>query len=519
MKLRIGLTQPSMVWERLLAQEGVPHTVIRPDGEIDAREHSVVVVTRAPGEGESRAILRYLKGGGAILSCADYVGGLPGLASRAKHVRYLVGDHDPLFPDLELLDLDMDCRIPREATHLRTNDNSAAVFAGELEGGHAVILPVDPGRGMADTRRADRSFYAEGERLPWETVSRVSKGGLRRLVVRAIEHLHHRRGLPYVHLWYYPDGAESVFSFRIDSDAAPQADVDALRRVAQEWSAPLTWFLDVASHESWLHRFRDFEGDEIGVHCYEHRVKPDRGFNSMNIQRALDALRKVGFLPEGYAAPYGYWDPGLGEVIDSMGFTYSSEFSWSYDSLPMAPVTEARAYHTLQVPIHPVCIGSMLRSGFTSGAMERYFARSIEEKLARREPLMFYHHPTHREWSVLGSLFADVRRREIPAMTMGSFARWWLERGKLLPGLTVAEDEISVGWEGGIEPSPALHVRISEPTGGEAIVPAEPSIRRSSLVRGDRALRAAPDDIRRVRDFDPRQYLNRLHTAVTRTLR
>jgi hypothetical protein len=137
------------------------------------------------------------------------------------------------------------------------------LISDRLYRGHIIALPFDPSELVVDARSEVRSFYSPAGRLPFETVSLVSKGTLRLLTSECLEILHHRRGLPYVHLWYYPYGAKSIFCFRVDTDEGSKEQITALRQLAQRNSIPMTWFLDVKSHISYLQLFAEMKDQEI----------------------------------------------------------------------------------------------------------------------------------------------------------------------------------------------------------------------------------------------------------------
>jgi len=213
-----------------------------------------------------------------------------------------------------------DGTAPREANCCRTHENSFAIFAGELLGGVAVVLPFDPGNVMQDFRASERYFYADPERLPSERVSRVAKGEVLHLV---------HSSLAYVHTCgdslrsIVPDaaGCKNVFAFRIDTDKGTREEIDALDVIAGEYRMAFSWFLDVKSHEDWLSRFRAMEGQEIGLHCYEHRVYLDALKDGANIRRGITAMKAAGLVPRSYAAPFGFWSPDLARIVDEWGLT------------------------------------------------------------------------------------------------------------------------------------------------------------------------------------------------------
>jgi len=515
MNLRVGLIGMSPGWVELLSQAGVPVLCpIPPDSSRDA--FSVIVATRRLSPDESHFVRNYLREGGAVLGSSLFLEGLIGRTEEPVQLTYLVPEKEGGIGGISLLDVECTGWLPREANRMRTSENVYAVFAGELLGGLAVVPPFDPGAGMEDFRAAERYFYARQERLPSERVSRVSKGELLHFVVRALEFLHHARGIPFAQLSPIPAGTTGAFAFRIDTDAGTRSEIDDLYAISRDLHVPFSWFLDAGSHRSWLDRFAEMERQEIGLHCFEHRIYLDAAKDEENIRRGIAAMKAAGLAPASFAAPFGFWSPDLGRAIDKAGFRYSSEFAWAYDALPHFPVSAAGRFSTLQVPVHPVAIGGLLRSGYSSVQMMEYFRSVVAGKLLRREPLFFYHHPGHRHWDVVRDLCEHIVERGARPLTMGEFAAWWQSRRSLRPVFRVVGESVLTSVEEN-SASPRncnVDVRISRKGGKEVIVP---------LTGDDRGgeshglpLYSPPSDIVRTREFDLRGEIGRRFTRLQR---
>ena len=521
MNILIGLIAPGRAWEDLCLQEGVPFTTVDLSTFSDVERCSILVINRSLNSDERKSVQAYLEKGGAVLGSAAEMDGVAGTTSWKSRVEYMVPDEEAVFGEVSLMDIGKDCSIPREANALRIQTNSLALFAGPLLGGHAIILPFSVAELSGDNRVADKSFYASSDRLPSERVSLVSRGELRHLLHRSFEYLHHIRGIPYIHLWYFPEGSKNIFAFRVDTDGAPRKDIDDLYRIARDHDIPLTWFLDVKSHEDWLHHFAFMADHEMGVHCYEHLVYPDVQSNLVNIGRAKHLMEVAGVTPVGFAAPFGSWNTALAEVTDKLGFSYASEFSFAYDTFPCYPLNNAIAFSTLQVPIHPICIGSLRKVGYSGRHMMEYFSMTAKRKLDRYEPLFFYHHPSHQRWEVVRSLFEFVKDRSITAMTLGRYASWWERRLSCRwEGFYVVEGEkpvIHVVSDGRIGADHWLH--LTKPEGSESFTPFAGVLDLRALHWVPTPASRAPADIRRIRDFDPRKMLRDVYERMVRRLR
>jgi hypothetical protein len=522
-RIYVGLVGASRAWEQVFLQEGVPYGSVDLRAGLLKENCSVLVVNRSLSGAERDCVEQYLREGGALLGSVHSLSQISGIGSRKERVDYILSEHDMIFLDVSLMDLAVVGEISKEANMLRTQADTNAVFAGPLGGGYAVALPFDLDEALFDTRVANKNFYARIERLPSERVSLVSKGEVRHLVHRSLEYLHHVRGMWYAHLWTFPGENENIFVFRVDTDRSQRTEIDALYEIARRRQCSLSWYLDVRSHEGWLKHFQTLVSQEFGVHCYEHQVFPTVDANLKNIARATREMHSAGLHPQGFAAPFGIWTPELAQSLDRLGFEYSSEFSYAYDTFPLYPELPAGRCTTLQVPIHPICIGSLLRVGYSDSQMKEYFKMVIDYKWLRNEPLFFYHHPLHGQWSVAEMIFDCVLQYPVQNMTLGEYARWWKRREMLKmtidvesAGITSILSSSSAG--GG---AADVRLRVSNPRGDYAFVPLEGRTGLTSAANWSQtsAPLPPPSDIRRIREFDLRGMLGNLYTTMTRKSR
>ncbi len=519
MRLRAALIGPSRGWEQLLLQEGFPFAIADLEKEDLGQEYSLVVVHRPLTGREAGIVSEYLARGGALLGDASACRGVSGMESRDEFIEYLVGDGSLPFRSLALADIGLPGSIAAEALAVRTQQNSFAVFAGPVGRGWGVLLPFAPDLAVMDGRAHAKSFYAPFDRLPSENVSTVAKGEVRHLIREALTYLHACRGIPYAHLWYFPGEARNVFAFRVDSDAAPRSAVDRLYDLSRRHDVPLTWFLDVKSHEPWIQHFAAMTGQEFGVHCYDHRVSGDRAANAENFRKAKAVMEAVGFHPEGFAAPFGIWNPGLADVTRELRFRYSSEFACAYDTLPFHPAS-IRGTGVLQIPIHPICPGSLRRAGCADHRMLQYFSLVASWKIARREPLIFYHHPSHESWETVESILSLAGLPGVRPVTFGGYARWWERRTGIRPDLRIERGWLTVDrTSGGMLAESDVMVRVVMPDGREALISPGERLDLELLRWEDPPVFSPPGDLRRMREFDPRRMLGDLYTSMLRRMR
>ncbi len=350
-------------------------------GEFEFDAFSAVVAGDAINEKDVECIRTYLEAGGGVLCSGRVFARVSGTPCREEKVRYISPEPNSEFSGIGFIDISAPCCVPAQAATGRDQSAKSMIFVGEYGGGRVVVLPFDAGEIVLDGRVMTKSFYASRGRLPFEKVSLVTKNGVRRLVARSLELLHHLRGLPYVHAWYFPSGARSLFALRIDTDYSGESEIEHLSRTLHACGVPLTWFVDVKSQEKIITSYAKMEGDEIGIHCYNHITYGDYRRNVDNIRAAAAILEMHGMEARSFAAPYGTWNEGIARAVEHCGFEYSSEFSYDYDNFPSFPLLEGEYSRTLQVPVHPISIGSLRRQGFSEQEMTEYFHDAVKTQV------------------------------------------------------------------------------------------------------------------------------------------
>ncbi len=499
MNLKIGILGGHTGWHTLLQQIGVPHTIVRDSLLPD--EFSVVVVSDMVDDRESEMLRQYLALGGAVLCSVKVYARIRQITAQLGHIDYLYPTYNSVFHSLGIVDIYARCQLAWNANELKTDHGNFAAHVGINADDLVVALPFDPAALVLDQRTAVKSFYSPESRLPFETVSRVSKGEIRALVLRCLEILHHRRGLPFVHLWNFPNGARSLFCLRIDTDNGTDEQLRDLSLIIHRNGISATWFIDTKNHAKSLNAFAEMYGQELGVHCFNHQTFPDYESNVQNIRKAQTLLRNSGFHIQGFASPFGKWNNELGRAIVDCGFEYSSEFSYNYDDLPSSPQLKNQE-GVLQVPIHPICIGSLKRQGYKSEQMIRYFASIVERKIAVSEPIIFYHHPRDLHLDALEWLFQEMRYKKVPVKTMSEFAWWWKMRIASIPELQYANGKVRLN---SAQSDKSVYVRLSQPNGTEAIIPYSKQIVLETVKWESKSSAwNLPDDYLRARRFNYR---------------
>jgi hypothetical protein len=277
-------------------------------------------------------------------------------------------------------------------------------------------------------------------------------------------------------LSYYPKGFRSVATFRVDCDKSDQISFNNVLRHATEHSFPITWFIDVGAQEGYLSDIVSAcnKGHDVQLHCYQHVTYKNYRDNKQNIMKGKDLLQANGLTITGFAAPFGKWNPCLNQVLEDLNFSFSSEFGIGYDDLPFYPIFNNSISHVLQVPVHPICMGSLRDVGFTPNEIITYFDRIIKYKYERNSPIMLYGHPKNeieRFLECTDFILSSIKSLpDIWITTYSEFAKWWQKRLNTVFSLTLENDSIHVVTN---NTDSSLQLHIENPDGTEAYLPLE----------------------------------------------
>ena len=402
---------------------------------------------------------------------------------KISYIKFLYSESDNIFNNYLVCDLYNNCKIPGNSNHLANQDKIKSVLNLSVGNGHVIVFPEKFISSIHKSGSIRKNFYSEfSDTFTSEQVSVVSKGIIRNHVQKALEYLFHKRGLPFVHLWFYPDGARNIFSFRIDTDMGSKEDIISLDDLLQDYNIPATWFVETKSSQKWIDLFLKLNNQEISYHCYRHKNFFSNKKNAENIAIGLKVLKDAGIKPKGYAAPYGEWNNKIAGAIDSFSFLYSSEFGFAYDTLPLFPYCRNGFSKTLQIPIHPVSIGRLHWGGHSEENMLKYFSRIIEQKLLFNEPVILYTHPFEKRLKVFEKVFesiinynAEISKdinsgtKKIRILTFSDYAEWWKKRLTVKWSAEVKNNKVFIK---GIDADESIKCRAAYPSGENCILSA-----------------------------------------------
>jgi len=326
-------------------------------------------------------------------------------------------------------------------------------------------------------------LHAPGDRLRrfsrfsevTERVASVDKADVVDTLIWMLTRAFGLAGLPMVTLPRFPDGAESVFIFRVDVDGVYGENMRALAEGVTRHRIAASFYLNgdlSAQHGGMLSGWGP--GTEVGQHGHLHTLLGTTAENIENL-RAGEAWMQdcTGLRPRSFVGPRGLWNPHLGEALASLGYLYSSDFGLDFDSLPFRADAGI-----LQIPVHPysperatVWADEQGAPAPTGAVVRDHYVHTITEQIRLGRPAHVYGHP-----QVLGAMVEDVLpalsavadRYSLPRLTLADYADFWLQRERLTPRVELRANgavEVSVddaGLEPIVRPPPTSTVNVNE---------------------------------------------------------
>jgi len=504
MKLKVGSIGIQPGYKIVLEQEGIPYTIIPFEQEFSSTEYPVLIIDYLLPEYEWNKIVDYVREGGILLINADSYNKIFQEEIKYKKVKYLIPQKNSIYSEIGLIDIYRKISYPKSNT-VEPVDKNLYIFAKRLEHGKIFVLPFSVNELIADWSSKRKKFYAKRKELPSEIVATVSKNKIREIVRVSLEHLFHSQNLPFISKWYYPNGNEKAFLFRVDTDFCSQNDAEDFYKICENHGINSTWFVDTESKKR-LKNFYSRLSAEVALHCKEHKIFKDYEKNYNNIKSGIADLQDAGIETKGFAAPFGEWNPALAKVLEAYDFEYSSEFTIDYDNLPFYPYYENRFSDVLQIPIHPVSLGRLRRSHFKQEEMLNYYELILQKKNSKFEPVIFYHHPHHRNFSVFDKLFNHVSASDFWNPTFHEFSEWWGRRNQISLDPKYKDGKIFINKDY------CDYIKISTDQKKYKILKAKPEIDIDKLVLNKKSLDDYPPDIDKIRDFTWRDLLYNFET-------
>ncbi|HLA85784.1 MAG TPA: hypothetical protein VJL29_13420 [Thermoguttaceae bacterium] len=288
-----------------------------------------------------------------------------------------------------------------------------------------------------------------------EEIARVDRRAVRRRVLGRLREAIEAAGGVWLCVSPYPFPYRSAFNFRFDHDEYDARDFAAVMRAIRGYETWTSHFVNAAGHKSAGSAWDALRGLDVGSHGYWHHTYRTIEDNARNILRGIEAIRRMGIEPRGFAAPHGRFGPALDTALRVLEISHSGEFGLAYDELPFCPSPGG----TLQVPVHPVCLGLFLeaaqreshdprstleaRRRHAAATAAEYFEKLISQRCRAGEPVFLYGHPDGRLGRYPGVLKRVFRAADSQAglwkTTQSGWVEWWHARRAL--NLKVTEDQ------------------------------------------------------------------------------
>jgi peptidoglycan/xylan/chitin deacetylase (PgdA/CDA1 family) len=294
------------------------------------------------------------------------------------------------------------------------------------------LTRTDPFRDWLETRSARLRWRIDGL-VVRERACRVDKAAIRTRILGWLRSRVLSQGGLWAHLASFPYPFRAAFNLRVDLDEAIPDDYHRFACLRLPLDNCTTHFVSTAAYAGNPSVMTDLRGRDTQSHAHHHHVSRDESRNRANLERAHQALRRWGIEPCGFAAPGGRWNHGLDNLLEELGYLYSSDFQVAYDDLPSFPWKHDRFSRVLQVPIHPVCEGIFLEAGDRDGRRAaRHLAQVVATKIVHGEPAFVYGHP-ERRLAHCPEIFEAILQALAAAplvwrTTLTEFARWWTWR-------------------------------------------------------------------------------------------
>ena len=288
----------------------------------------------------------------------------------------------------------------------------------EIEKGAILFWGIDLDKTISSTKIVRKQFYIPFRRSPAEEVSLISKGEILSLFEYCIKELLFRKNKQFIQKAYY-EGENPPLLFRIDTDFASIDKVQKWQKIAKKIGIKTSWYLHTETHIGWIEQFTENSEDEIGVHCYSHVAN----MSKQDYFKAKDEIKKININPKGFVSPYGIYHNWIKELYDNNEIEYSSEFEYIYNSIPLE--TES-----LQIPIFPICINSLLSYNVPEDMIVSFFKDRIDLELYKNKAVVLYDHLSHTIQNRMGEILKYARDKGLQPLTFLEYSQFWKERNK-----------------------------------------------------------------------------------------
>ena len=444
MKLLVGITKILPEWEIILSQIGVALECIKNYDMVTQNRYSVIIVTSKENQYKKHILLQYKEAGGSILIESNIAEWLFNINTYNVYINTLDPNKDSIFFGVSPGFIQTKLCLPMNGNMLEYQPGKRMIQNYNYGKGSSIIIPGNLIQLILDIKAKRINFPSFCKHLPSERVSRKSKNTIREIVQKALEQLHYIRNLPFLYLAPLPDDNKSIFGYRIDTDFASEEQIKSLYKVCLNNNITASWFIETKSVRKKMDQFYKMKNQEIGLHCFRHKILDNYNYNKIDINKGIKILLGSKLHCFGYSAPYGEWNINLGKAIEASSFIYSSEFALDYDNFPFYPYLDNYFSTVLQVPIHPICIGRLINARHNNKDIIKYYKNVIQECISHNLPIFIYDHPSLKNLNLIDWLFKYINEHNIKNYSLYEYANWWKKRLNIKWEASIYNDKIYI---------------------------------------------------------------------------
>ncbi len=346
--------------------------------------------------------------------------------------------------------------------HALQNENR--IIKGNLYNGKLPItMNIDYGLGKiyALTGNLSELLFVHGNNLRTfsehsivsERVSNIDKSKISAVMENLIQEAHDNLNIPLFKLSYYPNNEKSIYMVRVDVDGIFGNNLANLVNTCDKHQARGTFFVNKNMCIDEVDKLSCINSNhEIGNHGVVHNVFDTYAENAKNIIDCEQWVKEHGsHYQKVFVAPRGMYNDQLGQALLDNGYTFSSDFGYSFDGFPQFALLNDEQSNLLQIPCNPLCVGRSVIFAqdhgleFKSSDIVDFYQKMIEDKIAKKEPIMIYGHPQEfgKHYQILDETLRTLKEKNIKCVTMSEFNQWWRRRNKTNVEIKYNEKELT----------------------------------------------------------------------------
>ena len=292
-----------------------------------------------------------------------------------------------------------------------------------------------------------------------ERISSVDKQKVGRALRSVLIEAMHEAGYPYVTLWYFPDGARSVFAYSIDGDGLLTKGIDDLIEVSKKTDTKFLFYINkqlCKDDPDLISKLKKIsETNLIASHAALHNAHDSYEDNIRDIEEHEEWMNSLGIpFEKSFASPRGMYCQNLGRALKDKGFRHSRDFGYAIDDYPYYPMNNGKQEVPLQIPCDGfnVCRWMLKNEELgldmpTGKQILDTYRLLIDKKLEQNLPLLFFCHPQYfglYAKEIYPEMVEYVRSKEVLITDYISYGDFWIERDSCTYDLTFEDGKMQV---------------------------------------------------------------------------